>query len=120
MKLKEIDYKDRSEFLRGFAIVIRKNNCGNPDEKNMFLIIGKYFGFEKEFCENAAEYLLANKYISELPAVFSDKLVAEFFISDIIKILSQTNSMSEDSKEWLRKTAKANKVEFLIEDLIEK
>ena len=54
MELKEIAYKDRSEFLRGFAAIIRKNNCGNPDEKIMFLIIGKYFGLaiiNPEGCE---------------------------------------------------------------------
>ena len=64
MEIKEIAYKDRSEFLRGFAAIIRKNNCGNPDEKIMFLIIGKYFGFEEEFCKESFEYLMRNKYIS--------------------------------------------------------
>src|SRR5690606_3658863 len=97
MDLNEINYKDRSEFLRGFATIIRKNSCGNLDEKNMFLIIGKYFGFEKEFCEYAAEHLLANKYISEHPAIFSNKSLADFFIRDVSKIMLHTNSMTESS-----------------------
>lgn len=120
MKLKEINYKDRSEFLRGFATIIRKNNCGNADEKTMFSVVGKYFGFEKEFCEEAVEQLLVNKYISEHPAVFSNKPVAEFFVSDVAKIMLHTNSMSEASKEWLRKTAEANKVDFSFKELIGK
>jgi hypothetical protein len=120
MNIKEINYKDRSEFLRGFATIIRKNNSGNADEKTMFLTIGKYFGFEKEFCEYAAENVLANKYISEHPAIFSNKPLAEFFISDVAKIMLHTNSMTEAAKEWLLKTAEANKVDFLIKELIEK
>lgn len=112
MDINEINYKDRSEFLRGFATIIRKNSCGNLDGKNMFLIIGRYFGFEKEFCEYAAEHLLANKYISEHPAIFSNKSLAEFFISDVSKIMLHTNSMSNDAKQWLLKTAEVNEVEF--------
>ena len=112
--LDEITYKDRSEFLRGFSVIIRKNNCNNIDEKTMFSIIGKYFGFEKVFCEKAIEQLLVNKYISEHPAVFSTKPVAEFFISDVNKIMLHTNSLTEASKEWLKKTAELNKVDFNI------
>lgn len=112
MKLKEITYKDRSEFLRGFATIIRKNNCNNVDEKTMFSVIGNYFGFEKEFCEKAAEHLLINKYILEHPAVFSNKPVAEFFITDVSKIMSHANSLSDDAKEWLRKTIEVNKIDF--------
>lgn len=114
MKLNEITYKDRSEFLRGFATIIIKNNCNNVDEKTMFSVIGKYFGFEKEFCEEAVNNLLINKYISENPAIFSNKFVAEFFITDVSKIMSHTNSLSDDAKEWLRLTAEANKVDFVI------
>jgi len=112
MKLKEITYKDRSEFLRGFATIIKKNNCGHPDEKIMFLTIGKYFGFEKEFCEKAVEHLMINKYIPEEPAIFTARPVAEFFINDVAKIMLHTNSMTEASKQWLLKTAEANEVKF--------
>jgi hypothetical protein len=120
MEREEITYKDRSEFLRGYATVIRKNNCGhkdlsvkNADEKTMFLIIGKHFGFEKEFCENSIEHLLINKYISDNPAVFSTKSAAEFFITDVAKIMLHTNSITEASKDWLQKTAEANKIDFV-------
>lgn len=116
MKLKEITYKDRSEFLRGFATIIRKNNCGHKDEKVMFLSIGKYFGFEKEFCENAVEHLMINKYLPEHPAVFSTKPLAEFFVSDVAKIMLHTNSMTDASKEWLLKTAEANNVGFSLSE----
>jgi len=114
MNLKEITYKDRSEFLRGFSVIIRKNKCGNVDERTMFLIIGKCFGFEEEFCEKSLELLLVNKYISEKPAVFSTKPIADFFINDVTKIMSQTQSMSNVALDWLKQTAKVNKVDFNI------
>ena len=114
MELNEISYQDRSEFLRGFATMIRKNNCGNIDEKKMFLTIGKYFGFEEEFCEKSLELLLVNKYISEKPAVFSTKPIANFFIKDVTKIMSQTQSISVATVKWLQLTANANKVDFVI------
>ncbi len=112
MNSKEISYKDRSEFLRGFSVIIRKNNYCNSDEKTMFSIIGKHFGFEEEFCKESLEHLMINKYISEHPAVFTTKTVAEFFITDVAKIMVHTNSMTDASTEWLRKTTEANKVEF--------
>lgn len=112
MELIEIAYKDRSEFLRGFSIIIRKNNSGHPDERTMFSVIGKYFGFDKEFCEKSFEFLMTNKNISEKPAVFTSKPVAEFFIKDVTKIMSHTNSMTNASKEWLNQTAEVNKVDF--------
>lgn len=67
MKLDEIDYKDRSEFLSGFSIIIQKNNCGKLDKKTMFLTIGKYFGLEEEFCKKFLEHLMVNNYISKKP-----------------------------------------------------
>lgn len=112
--LDEITYKDRSEFLRGFCVVIRKNNYGNLDEKTMFSIIGKYFGFEEEFCKKSLEHLMVNKYISEKPVVFSTKPIAEFFINDVAKIMSQTQSITEAAVEWLQLTANANEVDLVI------
>ncbi|HOJ07249.1 MAG: hypothetical protein HND40_06665 [Ignavibacteriota bacterium] len=114
MNIDKIAYKDRSEFLRGFAAIIRKNNCGNEDEQTMFLTIGKYFGFEMEFLEYSLGHLMVNKYILEEPAIFSTKPIAEFFINDVAKILSHTNSMTDASKDWLMKTAEGNKVDFVL------
>lgn len=114
MNVKEIAYRDRSEFLRGFAIIIRKNNCVNTDEKTMFSIIGKYFGFEEEFCKESFEHITTNKYISEEPAVFSTLSAAEFFINDVAKIMQHTNLITDAAKEWMRKTAEANQVHIVI------
>jgi len=114
MNIAEINYKDRSEFLRGFATIIRKNNCGNLDEKSMFSIIGLCFGFEEEFCKKSLDHLMVNQYISEEPAAFTTKPIAEFFIKDVTKIMTQTRSLSNGAKEWIQQTAEANKVDFVI------
>ena len=114
MNIKEIDYKDRSEFLRGLSVIIRKNNCENIDEKTMFLTIGKYFGFEKGFCEKSLQHLMVNKYISEKPPVFSTEFIAESIINEVTKIMSQTHPMSDTTVELLQLAANVNTVNFVI------
>ncbi|HAB54612.1 MAG: hypothetical protein A2315_07240 [Ignavibacteria bacterium RIFOXYB2_FULL_35_12] len=117
MNIDDITYKDRSEFLRGFATIIRKNNCSNQDEKTMFSIIGKYFGFEEGFCQKSFEHLMENKYISEMPSVFSNELIAQFFIRDAMNIMAQTQSMSDTALKWLKQTVNANKIDFVVEKI---
>lgn len=114
LNVKEIDYKDRSEFLRGLSVIIRKNNCRNIDGTTMFLTIGKYLGFEKGFCEKSLEHLMVNKYISEKPPVFSNEFIAESIIDEVTKIMSQTHPMSGTTVELLQLAANVNKVNFVI------
>ena len=80
----------------------------------MFSIIGKSLGFEKEFCDKSLENLGINKYISDSPAVFSNKLIAEFFLNDITKLMLHTNSLSETVAEWLKQTAGVNEVDIVL------
>ena len=61
-----------------------------------------------------------DKYILEEPALFSTEPIAEFFINDVTKIMSHANSMTDAAKEWLRKTAEVNKVDFSFKELIGK
>ncbi len=113
MNITEITYKDRSEFLRGFAIIIRINNCGNLNEKTMFLTIGKNLGFEEVFCRESLETLMVNKYISEEPPVFSTEFIAKLFIKQVTILMLQAHSISDTTVEWLRLTANVNKVNFV-------
>lgn len=113
MNVNEIDYKDRSEFLRGLAVIIRKNNCRNTDEKIMYLMIGKYLGFEEGFCKKSLEHLMINKYISEQPPVFSNEFIAESIINEVTKIMSQTHPISGTTVELLQLAGNVNKVGFV-------
>lgn len=107
---KEIPYKDRSEFLRGFLILIRQNRTISTYEKNMAMVIGMYFGFDEEFCEESLDYLLGNEFISTEPAVFSDKIIAEYFVTESFNILKQIHHLTSEEINWLRRTAEANQI----------
>lgn len=107
---KEIPHKDRSEFLRGFLILIRKDEVICKYERNMAMIIGKYFGFEEKFCEEALDNLLENEYISDEPPVFSSPEIAEFFVKETFRIINQIHSLQQDEIHWLFKTMEINEI----------
>ncbi|GBD91029.1 hypothetical protein BMS3Abin04_01753 [bacterium BMS3Abin04] len=110
----ELTYKDRSEFLRGFLVLVKKDNKVCEFEKNMAMVVGKYFGFAKEFCEESINALLENNFISEKPPIFSNKIVAEFFVKESYKILNQIHPLTHNKEQWLLKTAEANQVKHII------
>lgn len=107
---KEIPYKDRSEFLRGFLILIRQNKTISTYEKNMAMVIGMYFGFDEEFCEDSIDSILENEYISEEPPRFTNVSIAEYFITESLSILKQIHLLTAEEINWLKKTAEANQV----------
>lgn len=115
---KEIPYKDRSEFLRGFLILIRKDNLIDDIEKKMALIIGHNFGFEQKFCEDSVNSILDNPYVSEAPPVFSNKIIARHFISETFRILIQIHELQMNEINWLRQTAEVNELEDEIDELL--
>lgn len=104
--------EDKSNFLRGFLILIRKDQKIEKYEKKMALIIGKYFGFSESFCETAIEELLENEYISEEPPLFSNKAVARFFLDESFKIMNHIHETKEVELEWLKKIAAANNLKL--------
>jgi len=110
----ELTYKDCGEFLRGFLILVKKDNKICEFEKNMSMVVGEYFGFAEEFCEESINALLENNFISEEPPIFSSKSIAEFFIEESYKILSQIHPLAANEEQWLLKTAEANQVNFVI------
>ena len=106
----QFSYKDKGEFLRAFLIMIRKDKNINESEKQMTLVIGKYFGFEERFCKDAISQLLENEFLSEKPPVFSSKEIAHFFVKEVTRIMEQIKPMNDDEKEWLLEIAKVNNV----------
>jgi hypothetical protein len=107
-------YKDKGEFLRAFLILIRKDKIINESEKQMTLVIGKYFGFEKRFCEDAISHLLENEFLSENPPKFSSQEIARFFIKESLHIMEQIKPLNEDEKDWLVEIAKSNNLNDMI------
>ncbi|MBU0559795.1 MAG: hypothetical protein KKG93_09510 [Bacteroidetes bacterium] len=104
----EISYKDRSEFLRGFLILIRKDKIITIEERTMALIIGNYLGFAKDFCTESLDNLLKNEYISEEPPLFSNSIIANYFVRESFRIVDQIHILGEKEIRWITKTAKDN------------
>lgn len=106
----ELTYKDRGEFLRGFLILVKKDNKICESEKNMTKVVGKHFGFAEKFCEESINTLLENDFISEEPPIFSNKSIAEFFVKESYNIFSQIRNIETRERTWLIATANANKL----------
>lgn len=103
-----LTFKDRSEFLRGFLVLIRKDKVVCPNERTMALIIGKHFGFAEDFCLEAVEHLVENEFLSEDPPVFSSSEIAEYFIKECYRIMEQIHYVNESELIWLAHVAKVN------------
>ncbi|MAT59383.1 MAG: hypothetical protein CMF23_15530 [Ignavibacteriae bacterium] len=114
---KEIPYRDKSEFLRGFLLLIRQDKKISKYERNMTLVIGKYFGFDEEFCEESIDSILVNEYVSNDPPQFSSKSIAKYFVLESYNILKQIHLLTDTELEWLRKTAEANHLKGELENL---
>ena len=106
----DLIYKDRGEFLRGFLILVKKDNKICESEKNMTKVFGKHFGFAEKFGEESINTLLENDIISEEPPIFSNMSIAEFFVKESYNIFSQISNIDKRERTWLIATANANKL----------
>lgn len=106
--------KDRGEFLRGFLVLVKKNKDITEFDKSMTMVVGKYFGFAEDFCKEALKNLLENEYISENPPVFSNPVIAEYFLKETYRIVEQIHPLAENERMWLSKTAEVNKINDVI------
>ena len=106
----EITLKDRGEFLRGFLVLVKKNKEISEFDKNMTMVVGKYFGFAEDFCKEALKNLMENEYISEEPPKFSNPVIAEYFLVEVYRILKQLHPLEHNEEHWFAKTAEVNQV----------
>jgi DnaJ-domain-containing protein 1 len=104
----KISVIDKSNYLKGLLIVAKKDNQLAHSEKEMIRGIATRLGFAKDFYEDTLRNLMANKYISESPVIFSDIKIAQSFISDAL-LLAFSDSLVPDSEiQWLQNTAFKN------------
>lgn len=105
----KISLIDRSNYLRGLLLLIRKDHTISGPEKDVMMRIGKALGFDKEFCERALHEILDNKYIEDEPPGFQLREVAEKFIRDGLTVgLCDHEVLHTHEEEWLRRTAEKN------------
>lgn len=102
---------DKSSYLKGLLIVAKKDERLTDFEKKFLKSIASKLGFASDFYESTIRSLLSNKYIPENPIKFSEKMIAESFITDGIKLALKDNKLSDKELEWLKLTASENQLD---------
>lgn len=116
----EISIIDKSNYLKGLLIVAKKDNQLAEQEKKIIRQCAEKLGFARDFYEYTLKSLLDNKYISEEPIIFSDKKIAESFVTEGLKLAHSDNSINGIEIDWLRSAAiKNNLGEKWFEEKIE-
>lgn len=99
---------DRSHYLKGLLITAKLDKQLSDKEKEIIKGISDKLGFATDFYNETIRGLLSNQYISDEPIKFSDKKIAESFLSDAIKLAYSDGSISEAELNWLKETARIN------------
>ncbi|MBI5476682.1 MAG: TerB family tellurite resistance protein [Ignavibacteriales bacterium] len=108
----EITVIDRSNYFKGLLLLIRKDSQITESEIQLMKRIGKTLGFDPEFCENAIDEILENKYIVDMPPEFSSKELAIKFIKDGLAIAFSDNAVHPSEAEWLKAAAEKNDLDL--------
>jgi len=117
LPLKEEEYimeftqLDKSSYLKGLLIVAKKDERLTDFEKKFLKNIASKLGFASDFSESTIRSLLSNKYIPEYPIKFSERMIAESFILDGIKLALNDDNLSNKELEWLKQTATENQLD---------
>lgn len=92
---------DKSNYLRGLLILIKRDRTVNEIEKVRIKELSKILGFNGSFVENALNELLENEYLIENPPKFKNHKLVEAFIKDAIKIAFFENVLNIYKLNWL-------------------
>jgi hypothetical protein len=99
---------DASNYFKGLLLLVGKDRKIADPENEMMQRIGKTFGFEKVFCDNAIRDILENKFILDVPPEFSEKELAKKFIRDGLTLAASDNEIHPSEEAWLLSTAEKN------------
>ena len=102
---------DRSLYLKGLMLLIRKEGEIRDEEKKMMLGVEETLGFDKRFCEDTIKEILRNKYVVDEPPCFSSPDIARCFVRDGLRLSLASGEMPESELRWLRAVAQANSVD---------
>jgi hypothetical protein len=110
---------DNSKYLKGLLILARRDRRLAQQEKEFIRIKARDLGFSKDFYEDVLKGLMANKYITEEPIVFSERAITESFLHDGLRLAYSDNDFDEQELAWLKQIAYANGIEeHLFEDIV--
>ena len=107
----KISLFDRSLYLKGLVLLIRKDRKIDAAERSVAIRVGKMLGFEKKFTKNVIKELLANKYIIDERPRFSAPDIARCFIKDGLKLYLADGKIHKNEHIWLKAVAETNGLE---------
>jgi hypothetical protein len=103
-----ITVKDGSEYFRGLLLLIGKDRRITVAETVLMKRIGKALGFEKNFCDNAIQEILDNKFVVDEPPEFSSRELAMKFIRDGLTLAFADDEMHGFEESWMKSAAEKN------------
>lgn len=103
--------QDKSNYLKGLLVIAKKDKELTEQEIEIIKETARKLGFAQDFYEGALKSLLVNKYISEEPIIFSDKKIAESFVTDGLKLAYCDHTMANSEKEYLESVASENNLD---------
>lgn len=104
----KISLLDASNYFKGLLLLIGKDRKISDPEIALVQRIGRAFGFEKVFCDNAIRDILENKFILDVPPEFSTRELAKKFIKDGLILAASDNEIHPSEEEWLLSVAEKN------------
>lgn len=102
---------DRSMYLKGLLLLIRKDRDIHEKERHILMRIAEVLGFEKRFCENAIAEILGNKCIVDEPPRFANSDIAKCFIKDGLRLALVDGKFHPKEVAWLRSVAQQHGIE---------
>jgi hypothetical protein len=101
---------DKSNYLRGLLILIKKDKNVWDHEMELFFEEGNSLGFEKNFCENSLNNLMLNINIDSNPPIFFDKEIAKKLLMKGIQIINTDLKIHPEKLAFLEAVARNNGV----------
>jgi hypothetical protein len=108
----KISVIDGSNYFKGLLLLIRKDCNVTEMEIQLMKRAGRALGFENNFCDNAINEILINKYIVDDPPSFSTKELATKFIKDGLTIAFSDNRVYSAEKDWLLSIVERNQLDL--------
>jgi len=107
-KLQISSIVDKSNYLRGLLILIRKDKNVWDHEMKLFFEEGKSLGFDKSFCEESLNSLLLNININLQPPMFFSKNIAKKLLIKGIQVINDDLKIHPEKIAFLETVAKNN------------
>ena len=99
---------DRSSYLRGLLLLIKKDKNVWDHENSFFLAEGSSLGFDKEFSSSALKEVITNKYIDTSTPLFYNKTYAIRLLIRGIQMINQNEKAHPEEINFLLSVAAIN------------